>query len=258
MKALVIGETCIDIFRYGKCEKMCPEAPVPVFTLTHEMNNNGGMARNVYRNLLNLGLDCGFITYRAYLIPKKIRYIDEVSNQMLLRVDENDSVERIRTEQLNSIKFDEWDAMVISDYDKGFLTEDDIEFISLNHPLVFLDTKKELGFWCEDIKFIKLNEKEFYRNERYLTEDYSHNVIVTMGREGAWYQNKNIFIKPLERVEVRDVAGAGDTFLAAFVADYIKNADICNAIQFANKCASYVVTQRGVVAVDITKINKNE
>ncbi|MFW6377085.1 MAG: PfkB family carbohydrate kinase [bacterium] len=253
-KVLVIGETCIDVFKYGICERMCPEAPVPVFVPTHEISNRDGMARNVYKNLLNLGLDCGFITYRAYEMPKKIRYIDEVSNQMILRVDEDDEVQPITTQQLESIKYDEYDAIIISDYDKGFLNIMNIMDIASKHPMVFLDTKKEIGHWCEDVKFIKVNEKEFYRSERYFIEDYPNNLIVTLGRDGALYHNKNIFIKPEKRVDVRDVAGAGDTFLAAFVADYLKNNDICTAIQFANKCASWVVTQRGVVAVDLTKI----
>ena len=28
---LVIGESCLDVFHYGECERLCPEAPVPVF-----------------------------------------------------------------------------------------------------------------------------------------------------------------------------------------------------------------------------------
>ena len=30
-KILVIGESCLDIFQYGDCKRLCPEAPVPVF-----------------------------------------------------------------------------------------------------------------------------------------------------------------------------------------------------------------------------------
>ena len=32
MKILVIGDSCHDVFVYGKCDRICPEAPVPVFT----------------------------------------------------------------------------------------------------------------------------------------------------------------------------------------------------------------------------------
>lgn len=254
-KVLVIGETCIDVFKYGTCEKICPEAPVPVFVSTKGFNSSDGMARNVYKNLLNLGLDCGFITYKNYVMPRKIRYIDEVSNQMLLRVDEDDnSVKRITEKQLQSINYGEYAAIVISDYDKGFLSEENIKYIANNHSLVFLDSKKKLGSWCDNIKFIKVNLKEFHQNENYLTKNYLNNLIVTLGNEGALYYNERKLINPQKKVEVRDVAGAGDTFLAAFVADYLKNNDICKSIEFANKCASWVVTQRGVVPVNLNVI----
>jgi bifunctional ADP-heptose synthase (sugar kinase/adenylyltransferase) len=27
-KVLVIGDSCTDVFRYGNCDRLCPEAPV--------------------------------------------------------------------------------------------------------------------------------------------------------------------------------------------------------------------------------------
>ena len=41
---LVIGDSCIDKFIYGKCNRLCPEAPVPVF-LPSEFTTNPGMAQ---------------------------------------------------------------------------------------------------------------------------------------------------------------------------------------------------------------------
>ena len=253
-KILVIGDSCHDVYTYGTCNRLNPEAPVPLFV----PNNNKtkvtlGMARNVFKNFLMLDVSCDILTNEKSL-PTKIRYVDEVSNQMLLRVDDNDFANPITGTELESIDFDKYDAIVISDYNKGFLTYEDIMYIAERHDKVFLDTKKQIEHWCDDVNFVKVNEKEFQNNERYLTEDFPNNLIVTLGREGALYYNKNIYIKPLNRVEVRDVAGAGDTFLAAFVADYLKNDDICKAIEFANKCASYAVSQRGVVVVDLKEI----
>ena len=255
-KILVIGETCVDEFIYGRCEKISPEAPVPVFVpgLNSEPNDGLGMASNVFKNLVKLDVDADIITNQGKPMPFKTRYVDEVSNQMLLRVDRNDVVHPITETQINSIEYDKYDVIVISDYDKGFLSVINIMDIAAKHPNVFLDSKKKLGVWCEDIKLIKVNEKEFEENKEYLTNDYPNNLIVTLGSDGALYHNKNIYIKPEKRVEVRDVAGAGDTFFAAFVASYIKNNDICTAIHFANKCASWVVTQRGVVAIKPDKI----
>jgi sugar/nucleoside kinase (ribokinase family) len=45
---------------------------------------------------------------------------------------------------------------------------------------------------------------------------------------------------------VRDVAGAGDTFLAALAVKYGETSNISTAIKFANKMAMQVVQQRGV------------
>ena len=49
MKILIIGESCMDIFHYGECNRLTPEAPVPVFN-SISLWKNGGMAMNVYNN----------------------------------------------------------------------------------------------------------------------------------------------------------------------------------------------------------------
>ena len=61
MKLLVIGDSCIDVFRYGKVERLAPEAPVPVIVPERE-ESTPGMAGNVVRNLEALGADVNFIT----------------------------------------------------------------------------------------------------------------------------------------------------------------------------------------------------
>ena len=72
------------------------------------------------------------------------RSVDERTNQILLRIDENDKCKPINHTTLTNTIFSNYDAIIVSDYDKGFLTEDDINFISNSHPLTFLDTKKKL------------------------------------------------------------------------------------------------------------------
>lgn len=256
MKVLVIGDSCVDYYIYGRCDRLSPEAPAPIFvTNGYRPIHSLGMASNVYNNLKALGVDCTIVTNIAK--PSKTRYIDTTSNYQIMRIDENDEITPITSEILNMIKLNEYDAIVISDYNKGYLTYEDIMYFAENHPLVFLDSKKPLEHWCDDIMFIKVNEKEFYGSERYLTEDFPNHLIVTLGSEGALYHNEKKYIKPKKRVEVRDVSGAGDTFFAGFVADYLKNNDICKAIEFANKCASWVVTQRGVVSVNLKQIEND-
>jgi D-beta-D-heptose 7-phosphate kinase/D-beta-D-heptose 1-phosphate adenosyltransferase len=254
-KVLVIGDGCKDIFQYGKCDRLSPEAPVPVFKPL-QAKSNGGMAVNVYENIRSLGVEADIITDSGIT---KTRYVDEVSNQMLLRVDENDEVSQITDEQFEAIVFEKYDAVIISDYNKGFLDIDDIVDIAGSHHVVFMDTKKDLASWCKDIFCIKINEKEYNKNAFSLKHNYHNNLVVTLGGKGAMYSNKSKKIVeqriPIyEDHPVRDLSGAGDTFMAALVAKYLENEDMVKAIEFANKCAAWVVTQKGVVTVDLKQI----
>lgn len=259
-KVLVIGDSCIDVFEYGECKRICPEAPVPVLIPTNKKENNG-MAYNVYENLIALGVECDIITNDEK--PIKIRYIDEISNHMIIRVDRSDKIDILSYDILRKIDFTKYDAIVISDYNKGFLKKEQIDFISQSHDLTFLDTKKQIGSWCNDIKYIKINQKEYIQNKRYLFNEYPNNLIVTTGKNGAKLvynddgiiKEKNFPIK--NEHPVRDLTGAGDTFLAGLVCGFMKNNNIDDAINFANRCAAWVVTQKGVSVVSLEKIKNN-
>lgn len=254
-KVLVIGDGCKDVFQYGKCERLSPEAPVPIFKPLKAVNN-GGMAMNVYANLLGLGIEADILTNSGIT---KTRIVDEVSNQMLLRIDENDEVEGIDTDRLEMIDFGKYDAIVISDYDKGYLDIDDIEYIAKKHKRVFMDTKKDIGDWSDKIFCIKVNNKEYLRNKPWLNNMFENNLVVTLGDKGARYScikkkvKEQIFPNTNEH-PVRDLTGAGDTFLAGLVAKFVESNDICDAIIFANRCAAWAVTQKGVSVVDRYKI----
>ena len=243
MRILVIGDSCTDEFIYCDIERICPEAPVPVLKPT-KTTINPGMASNVVENLKSLGAETDIITNDNFI--KKTRYIDNRSGQMVVRVDKNDKCERYQGETYDVV---DYDAIIISDYCKGFLTEDDIEaFAERATCPVFLDTKKQLGKWCENIDFIKINEFEHKKNFERLP-DYPfilNKMIVTIGSKGCKYRDE---IFPVQGVSVKDVSGAGDTFLAALVLSYLKNNDIKSAITFANECATKVVQKRGVAVI---------
>ena len=244
MKILVIGDSCTDFFQYGRCDRICPEAPVPILIPTTG-NQNYGMAGNVFENLKSLKVECDLITNTNR--PTKRRFIDEVSNQIILRVDSNDEVTPIELSTLENITFNDYDAVIISDYNKGFLSEDDIEYIGKRHSLIFMDTKKKLGNWALGIDYFKLNDKETMINSTWLNSR-NKQIIRTIGRWGAVLNWIKSF--PIEDEHpVRDLSGAGDTFLAGLVVGYLRTNDIEEGIHFANKCASWVVTQRGVVPV---------
>ena len=249
-KVLVIGDSCLDVFEYGKCRRICPEAPVPVLTPISETQNSG-MAANVFENLEGLGVKCAILTNKT--LPTKRRIIDEASNQMIVRVDSNDSVEPLDWEILNQIYFADYEAIVVSDYDKGFLDREQLRFISHQHNTVFIDTKKNIDDWILDFFCIKINDKESQENWGFLHEHYHGNLIVTLGKEGAILNYREKFPITNEH-PVRDLTGAGDTFIAGLVANYIETKDIKEAIKFANICASWAVSQKGIGVVDNQKI----
>ena len=128
MNVLVIGDSCQDVFIYGDIERISPEAPIPVFKPTHE-ESNGGMAKNVANNVESLDMFIHTVTNKNSITKK--RYVENRSSQMVLRVDEHDSCERINNGLLEGLvknKFkkppfgfdsqveDHYDAVIVSDY----------------------------------------------------------------------------------------------------------------------------------------------
>jgi bifunctional ADP-heptose synthase (sugar kinase/adenylyltransferase) len=255
MRILVVGDSCKDVFIYGKVKRLAPEAPVPVFNPTEEKSNDG-MARNVSNNVE--ALNCDIVTITNLNNIRKVRYVDDKSNQLVLRVDEHDYCDRIEKKVLDSIKGNKCrphfgevtkvDAIIISDYDKGFLHTDDIAAICNNNKNVFVDTKKKLNGWIENVDFLKINDLEYERNKNFFDSpsEVSKKTIITRGREGCEFRGQNY---PTEDVPVKDISGAGDTFLAGLVVEYIRSNDIKKAIKFAQDCTKIVVQKHGVSTV---------
>ena len=250
MRVLVIGDSCEDVFIYGEIERMSPEAPVPILQPIRK-TKNGGMALNVYNNFLSLNVDVDIITNEKSQI-KKVRYVDNRSSQMVLRIDENDECEEIdeitRMHICNNQYQDKtYDAIVISDYCKGFLSKTDIELLCKSNKNVFVDTKKQLGKWIQHATFIKINSFEYKKNYDYFnTKDFTDKLIVTLGGEGCRYNGRDFSVK---EVPVKDVSGAGDTFLAGLVYGYLDTNSIYEAIKFAQECTTIVVQKHGVSTV---------
>ena len=266
MNILVVGDSCKDVFIYGGVERISPEAPIPVFVPTHEEENDG-MAKNVANNVESLDMHIHTVTNKNSIIKK--RYVENRSGQMVLRVDEHDYCERIEETLLKGItknKFERppfgfgsntenyYDAIIISDYNKGFLEEEDIQHICENNNNVFIDTKKKLGKWIKDADFIKINELEYIKNHILLSDDeFKDKLIVTLGSKGCRYKGLEYQVK---KVPVKDVSGAGDTFLAGLVRGYLDSNNIYKAIEFAQKCTTLVVQKHGVATVTLKELEK--
>jgi D-beta-D-heptose 7-phosphate kinase/D-beta-D-heptose 1-phosphate adenosyltransferase len=230
-KILLLGDSCTDEYHYGSSTRISPEAPVPVLNYSHTVTKPG-MAANVKENLLALGCEVHFVTNQERIV--KSRYIEKKSKQHLLRVDTEQQVIACH-EEFNNI---DADAVVISDYDKGFVTEDLIVAIrkQFKGPM-FVDTKKMYLDRFEGC-IVKINSLEFERAKTLCSD-----LIVTKGKYGATYKNKTF---PAPAVEVHDVCGAGDTFLSALVYYYLVYGNIETAIDRANKAAALTVQHSGV------------
>ena len=240
MNILVIGESCRDIFSYGECRRLCPEAPVPVFNLIKTIEN-GGMAMNVKNNLESLGANINLHTNKNWRQITKNRFIDLKTNHMFMRLDCGDS--SFGRSTVSKINFKKYDGVVISDYNKGFLSEKEIDYICTQHKNTFLDTKKILGNWCSNARFIKINIHEWEKTKHTITQEVENKIIVTMGPNGCLH---NGIIYPVKEVEIKDVSGAGDTFIAALSYKYLETNDIQESIKFGNECSTKVVQKRGV------------
>lgn len=244
-KILLLGDSCYDYYHYGNVNRISPEAPIPIFDFDHVIKKHG-MASNVYENLKTLGVDVHLITS---FFENKRRYIDSKTGQQLLRVDENISEERYGNIQDPILS--DYDAIVISDYNKGFLSYERIENIikGFRYGPIFIDTKKS------DISrfsgaYIKINELEHNK----ITSDIpSHSKIITRGgKDVIW--NGNSYFPP--KVDVHDVCGAGDTFLSALCFEYLQKNDMEKAILFAMKAASITVQKIGVYAPTLQEIEE--
>ena len=243
MDILVIGESCLDRFIYGSCTRVAPEAPALVFNQS-SMSTNPGMAMNTKKNIDALvDTDCSIFTNDNWKDITKTRYVDERTNQMFLRVDKGDDL--VDKCDVN-VLFDDYptaDAVIVSDYCKGFLTEKDIERIAAHYPYTFMDTKKTLGFWCDNVDYIKVNEHEYVMTKHAVDDHLATKIIITRGKDGCEHLGKRY---PVPFVDMKDCAGAGDTFLAALVVKFSIDLDIVEAIEYGNACATDVIQKRGV------------
>ncbi len=245
----MIGETCTDKYEFCKVIKISAEAPVPVVERTRYFERPG-MAANVKLNLQKLGIDPDFVTCTEVI--NKTRIVDERTNHQLLRIDHDVKAALWSGNCPDDLK--NYDAIIISDYNKGFLDYTAIEkIIQESLGSVFIDTKKtDLRRFFSERVFVKINETE-YKN----TTSLPMHLIVTRGSNGTQYFYNRRLVYPafsVSKCDLLDGCGAGDTFLAAFSVEYLKTRNIESAIIFANKAASITIQHVGNYAPSLKEI----
>lgn len=233
-KVLLIGDSCTDEYQYGSVNRLSPEAPVPIFNYLYSEVKTG-MVLNVLNNLENHGVE---VTHFTSEPSRKIRMVDIRTKQQLLRVDKDIFCKEPL--QFETSIPDYYDAVVVCDYNKGYVTYDLLkELPSLFKGPIYVDTKKK-DLQALEGCIVKINEQECNECTSFASE-----TIVTMGSRGAVYKEK---VYPAERVEVSDVCGAGDTFHAALVYWHLRTGNLETAIEMANKAAAITVQHFGTYA----------
>lgn len=246
-RVLLLGDNCTDVYRYGTVDRISPEAPVPVLKISHE-ETKPGMAGNVRENLQSLGCEV-----REYLSAAsvKTRMIDIRSRQHILRIDDDVTSTALEFSSIDPRDLTWAEAIVISDYAKGFIDGRLLRDLRRGYQgPIFIDTKQpDLGRLSGFI--VKINESE--HRARSSTADV---MIVTLGARGAMLlearQPERTF--PAPKVEVSDVCGAGDTFLAALTREYLVSGDLARATAFAVRAAAVTVQHLGVYAPRLEEI----
>jgi len=239
-KILLLGDNCTDVYRFGTIDRLSPEAPVPVFVPSYTEERQG-MAGNVFNNLEALGCE---VTYQFRETSTKTRLIDRRSKQHIVRIDNDIESNPISINELDTAGFD---AIVISDYNKGTVDYNLIEELIKTKIPVFVDTKKTdlqrlQGAW------VKINELEYSKIKSECT-----GLIVTQGDKGAKAIHHDIYC-PAPKVEVSDVCGAGDTFLSALTYQYLNTNDIEKAIEFAIQASAVTVQHLGNYAPTLKEL----
>jgi len=305
LKILVIGDLMIDHYIYGNCNRISPEAPVPVVEVTNETYTLGG-AGNVLKNLIafssiasilsvtgvdenaelianmlaEVGIDSSHIirdASRCTTIKSRVL----ATNHQLIRLDKevisavNNEVENAIITRLEKI-IANYDALLISDYNKGLLTNRllrNIVNVSRNAGVKIIVDPKGADFSkYKGVNIIKPNKKEaglatginIYDNNtleqacikiKQITN--CDEVIITLSEGGiAYFAQDSLNIIPTKALAVTDVTGAGDTVLASLGVALASGNSLESACNFANHAAAIVVSKVGSATATIAEINE--
>ena len=228
-KVLVIGDIIIDKYIYGTSTRISPEAPVPVVTHLTEKETLGG-AGLVYENLKSLGVDVTLLDTNQQNSVKTRVICD---GHYITRIDDDKQADGDAVlERIKQADFSNYDYVILSDYNKGTLDQSKkiIKHINKFNCKVIVDPKRHASNY-EGAWLVKPNEKEF---KELGFADRKDNFIVTNAGDNVIGNIDNIMYNiPVERVEVSDVTGAGDCFLAAFVYGLTKGYDYDKALKVA-------------------------
>ena len=293
---LVVGDLILDKYLWGDVERISPEAPVPVVDVKKETVNLGG-ACNVAWNISALegnvyiagvigkdenGKILEFLLKEKNINPilikdssrpttEKTRII--AVSQQLMRIDREDRsklsgdilVELI--ERIDGI-IENVDAVIVSDYGKGVITRELMDYLlKINKP-IFVDPKPSNVDLYNKITIMTPNKKEAYalaklnsdtsveRVGKFLMEKLQMDqLLITLGAEGMMlFTEEGIAKIPAKAKKVFDVTGAGDTVISVLALSKSAGGTWEESASLANYAAGYVVGEIGTAVVSQEKL----
>jgi D-beta-D-heptose 7-phosphate kinase/D-beta-D-heptose 1-phosphate adenosyltransferase len=252
MKVLVFGDIIIDKYIYGTSERLSPEAPVPVVKHLREVESLGG-AGLVYENLKSLGID---VTLLQTEQPSSIKTRVICDGHYVTRIDDDNHADSkaVLRNVLRS-NFSQWDYVILSDYNKGVLDESlaIIEHINKFNCKIIVDPK-EYATQYKGAWLVKPNYSEF---TKFGFNDWKGNIITTnAGNNVVASIEDEVYNVPVEDVEVSDVTGAGDCFLAAFVYGLTKNYNHKHCLELAIKGSREAVKHVGTHTLTVSDLEE--
>lgn len=307
-RVAVFGDVMVDTNVYGTIERLNPEDYTAPIILVKQKTSLPGGAANVAANITSLsgqaslygviGKDesgsilermCGERNIAGYLrydpsrrTTLKTRIFEQEGHQCM-RIDEEDrhsisaSLERYFTFHSLTDASAMIDAIVLSDYAKGFFTENLaqhlITYARQNSILTLVDPKPENAFKFKGADIIRPNlkearaiakvgekEKDLELIGRIIKEKLGCKYpVITMGKEGMFCYNSNgvhYSISSLKK-DVADEVGAGDTVIAALALALSSGYDIEEAMNIANHAAGVVVGKVGTATCSLEELVKS-
>ncbi len=305
-RVLVVGDVMLDRFLWGNVSRISPEAPVPIVHVARESSYPGGAA-NVARNLAPFARSVSVlgVTGTGALADQLIALLAEtgldtsgllqdpdhetiVKTRVIARSQQMVRIDRERVQPTGPTllgrvwswlepRLAEYDAVILEDYAKGFLTQELVDGLAerlCGRPvIVTVDPNPGNPLHWRGATSIKPNRKEAFAagrlpdpgevdestlmaaleplSQRLFHEWETQMLLITLGEHGMalLQKNKPAYHTPTRAREVFDVSGAGDTAIALFTLALTAGAAPQQAAEISNIASGIVVGKVGTATV---------
>lgn len=300
LKILVLGDVMLDMYDFCNTASSKPidyeKSGKRAYTAYESIKTIGG-AGNVAANLASLGVSTSLISVtgndghyftlqdiadelsiahcfiRDVTRPTTVKMRLYLDGEYLLRRDDevttpvsHETAITIVNEFLREL--DHVDAVILSDYNKGFFIDDMtphiietaiqrkipviVDFKPPNKSLfkgatIIVPNDNEANVLCPG--FLETDDLETATRALY-AELACRNIVITLGRNGiCGFDGERFFHAPANRVNVADEVGCGDTVRVGLAAGYAAGLSLQEAAELANDAAAVVIQKVGTATV---------